>query len=415
MKSFNGLFDRMTEPEEIEAAIVEAAEGKRKRKLVQKTLEGKEEAAREIRERLLSLEWYPPKHSKRSLREGSHKKERQIEKPIWYDEQIVHHIVMRQFRPIVTPRMYEYSFGSIPGRGTFAAVKILERWRNGYRGKKFYVAELDIKKFYQNVDTEILKEQLRKLIRDKRYLEILFRIIDGAAPGLPLGFYTSPWFGNWYLTPFDRYIVHTLRPEHYLRYMDNLYIFHRNKKELHKIVAAVEQYLASVLRLRLNKSKQVYRFEYQDRRTGKIRGRAINALGFIVHRDRVTMRKTILKRARAKANRMHRKGKLKRIDAAAMISYMGYFSHTDTYGYYRRWIKPKVNIQYCKRYISRIARRSKKHDRMERGKGLPRGDSADHRHGDELDNGLRAPEYPQSHGDADRDGRGAGERKLLGV
>lgn len=381
----------MTEPEEIEAAIVEAATGKRKRSRVQRTLEGKEEAARKIRERLLSLEWYPPKHKKRRLREGSHKKERQIEKPIWYDEQIVHHITMRQFRPIVIPRMYEYSFGSIPGRGTFAAVETLERWRNSYGGKKFYVAELDIKKFYQNVDTGILKDQLRKLIRDKRYLEILFRIIDGAAPGLPLGFYTSPWFGNWYLTGLDRFIVHTLRPNHYLRYMDNLFILHRNKKELHKIVAAIEQYLGDVLRLRLNKSKQVYRFEYRDRRTGEVKGRAINALGFVVHHNRVTMRKTILKRARAKANRMHKRGRITRLDAAAMISYIGWFSHTDTYAYYRRWIKPKVNIQYCKRYISRIARKGvKRHDGMERGKGLQRGGSGGYRHGDELAQGVRA-------------------------
>ena len=240
--------------------------------------------------------------------------------------------------------------------------------------EKFYVAELDIKSFYDSVDVEILKASLRKIIRDKRYLDVLFRVIDTGAPGLPKGFYTSPWLANFLLTPLDNYITQTLRPDHYLRYMDNMFLFARSKKALHRMVRDISGYMGAKLRLRLKEDWQVFRFEGENRKAGKVTGRAINCLGFVIHKDRITMRKSILERARAKANRMHRKRHCTRKDASAIISYMGWFSHTNTYGYYLKWIKPKVSVQYCKRRISAISKKAKgakNNDRMARSTRQP--------------------------------------------
>jgi hypothetical protein len=72
-----------------------------------------------------------------------------------------------------------------------------------------------------------------------------------------------------------------------------------------------------------------------------------------------------LKRARAKANRMKRLRRCRRIDAAAMISYAGWFHHTDTYGYFQKYIRPKVSIRYCRRRIALISRKEQQHDRLE--------------------------------------------------
>lgn len=52
---------------------------------------------------------------------------------------------------------------------------------------------------------------------------------------------------------------------------------------------------------------------------------------------------------------------------SAMISYMGWFSCTDTYGCYRDRIKPLVRIKTLKQIISKIQRRQNNHDRMEKG------------------------------------------------
>ncbi len=177
---------------------------------------------------------------------------------------------------------------------------------------------------------------------------------------MPKGFYTSPWLANYLLTPLDYHIVQDLKPDHYLRYMDNMFLFARNKKELHAMVLEIEWYLREELHLKLKGDWQIFRFEGYNRKAGKVTGRAINCLGFVVHNNRITLRKTILKRARAKANRIYRQKRCRRIDAAAVISYLGYFDHSDTYGYYLRYIKPKVSVQYCKRRIAALARKGSK-------------------------------------------------------
>lgn len=358
MKSYNGLYSRMMETAEIEESIKEAAKNKRSRKPVQRALEDTEGKALKVKAEIEKPGgWRPPRHKEIPCQDGSHKKLRMIQKPRWDNEQIVHHMLMRQFRPIVERSIYRYACGSFPGRGTHYALRSMKRWRDEYKGRKFYVAELDIRHFYDSVDTERLKARLDRTIRDRQYKDLLFRVIDGDKPGLPKGFYTSPWFAHYILTPVDHFIVQDLKPDHYLRYMDNFFLFSRNKKELHACVRAIQKKLTEELGLEIKGDWQVYRFEGMNRRAGRKTGRAINCLGFVIHGDRIGLRKTILKRIRRKAFHMHRKKRCRRIDAAAIISYVGYFKHSNTYDYYKKYVKPNVSIRYCKRRISALAKR----------------------------------------------------------
>lgn len=368
----------MMEISEIELSIEEAAKKKKKKPVVAEALANKTEKAKEVYDEISSGKWCPPKHKKHLLQEGSHKKTREIVKPRWDNEQIVHHMLIRQLRPIIMPRLYRYAYGSLPGRGTHAAVKVLTRWRNEYCNKRFYVFEGDIHKFYDNIDTSILKEKLHRRIRDEPYLSVMGKVIDGNAPGLPKGYYTSPWLANMYMEEFDNFVLQELKPDHYLRYMDNLFIYHRNKRELHQMVSRIVLFLRDRLKLLLNKNWQVYRFEKKRKPNGltpeqekrwsrRAKGRAVNALGFVVHQDRVTIRKSALKRTRAKANHIHKRRRYTRHDCASMISRVGQFRHANVYGFFQSYIKPAVSIRYCKRRISTISKteRSKKNDRLE--------------------------------------------------
>ena len=350
----------MLEHDEVVAAIEDAARYKKKRRIVAAILERKDEKADEIIQAIRGGRWQPPRHKEQIIQEGPHRKKRNIQKPRFDDEQIVHHMLIRQFRQVVLPRMYRYAYGSLPERGTHDAAAVLRRWRDGYDGKRFYGFEGDISKFYDSVDVELLDDKLRRRIRDKRFNEVFDKVIRTSGPGIAKGFYTSPWLSHFFLEELDGYIVQVLKPDHYLRYVDNLFIYHRNKKELHRMVEKIDTFLKARLRLRLKADWQVYRFEGRNRRTGGISGRATNALGFIIHHDRTTIRKSILKRARAKANHMRARRRYTRHDCASMISRMGPFRHADAYGYYRTWIKPKISIQYCKRRISACAKKERK-------------------------------------------------------
>lgn len=372
-KSYNGQFKKMTETEEVKASIRDAAKHKKKRKTVRKMLRNIDTEAKRIGKDVETGEFHPRKHKKQTLKEGIHKKSRDIEKPWFRDEQIVHHMLVRQLKPVLIPRMYAHSYGSLPKKGSLKAQQVFTRWCRGYNGKKFYVAELDIHKFYASINTEKLKKMLAKLFRDKRYLKLWFEIIDAAAPGLPLGYYTSPWLGHLYLLAFDEYVLQVVKPDHYERYMDNLYLTCRSKRKLHRMVEMIREYLGTELDLTLNEEWQVYRFEY-PRKDGavdkkgriKTRGRAVNCLGYVIHYNRVTLRKGILERTRAKANRMSRTRRLRYIDAASIVSRCGWFKHTDTYGYFHDYIKPKVNIRRCRKRIAAHNRKERvKYDRLE--------------------------------------------------
>ena len=200
----------------------------------------------------------------------------------------------------------------------------------------------------------------------------LKEIIEEMRKGVPLGYFTSQWFGNFYLKALDHYIKEELRAEHYMRYMDDMVILGKSKKKLHKIHAAIETYLNDNLDLEIKGDWQVFRFEYPvfDKggnpvldKDGKqvTKGRMLDFMGFQFHHDRTTIRKSNIEAARRKANHISKQDKISWYNASVMLSYMGLFKHTDTYNYYIDYIKPKINVKKLKRIVSKHSRKENEH------------------------------------------------------
>lgn len=361
MKTYNGLFENMLDHEEIKAAILEAAEKKKSRRNVKYTLGHLDEAADKIRDILLDG-FTPKQHERHIICEGGHKKTRDdIQKPCWWPEQIIHHLMVRQLKRIIIPRMDENICGTISrqdqavykgtvkpkGKGALWACKRLVKWRDEYKGKKFYVLSTDIKSFYDTIDISVLYELLSKRIRDKRFLDLCWAVLESAGPGIPKGFYTSPWFAQLYLDGLDKFITSNHYGDHYIRYMDNIWILGTNKRKLRRARDEIGRYCRTELHVRLKGSTQVFRFEHiisED----EARGRFMECLGFVVHENRVTLRKNILKRIRARAYRIHRKGRMTARDASALVSYGGWIKHTCMQEYYKEYIKPKADLKTAK-------------------------------------------------------------------
>lgn len=261
-------------------------------------------------------------------------------------------------KPIFMRGMYEHSYGSIPGRGAHLAKKRIERWiRRGGRNVK-YCLKMDIRKYFDSVPHDILKAKIGKLIHDEKFLAVLYEIIDAApsGQGIPIGFYTSQWFANWYLTGLDHYIKEELGARYYVRYMDDMVIFGGNKRKLHEIRVAVEKYLNEQLGLQLKDNWQVFLFSY-DGKGGEV-GRDLDFMGFRFYRSKTTLRRTLMLKSTRKARRICRKGAAKNIyDARQMLSYLGWLSVTNTYNLYRHFIKPFVSFRNLKRYVGRFTKR----------------------------------------------------------
>ena len=143
-------------------------------------------------------------HEPIQIYDGITRKQRTIIVPK-YKEQIVHHMVINVLNPIFIHGMYEHSYGSIPGRGAHKGMKLIKKWIKHDAKNIKYCLKMDIRKFFDSVPHDSIKEKFTLLIHDKKFINLLYEIIDVIDNGLPLGFYTSQWFANWYLQDLDDY------------------------------------------------------------------------------------------------------------------------------------------------------------------------------------------------------------------
>lgn len=368
MHSYSGLFENMLSDTSMTTAFHNASKGKRNRNDVKRVLSNQDREIAKLRGILESESLVLVKHPSCTINEANCHKQREIVKPYFRYEQVVHHLVVNELKPIIMKGFYEYSCGSIPERGCHYGKKYIEKWIKSYpEDQKVYILKMDIRHFFENIDHNILKAKLSKVIRDKKFLRLLYQIIDNHEQGLPLGYYTSQWFANFYLKDFDHYVKEVLKAEHYMRYMDDMTIFSTSKEELHRIKNAVEEYLQERLHVELKQNWQI--FPLAKNREDKS-GRALDFMGFKFYRDYTSLRKSILYRARQKSNRIYNKQKNHKPvtwkDATSFISYMGWVTHTATYGYYEKYIKPKTVVRVMKYKVSKHQRKeNKQHDRLE--------------------------------------------------
>ena len=361
MKTYKNLFEKMIKPENVKKCTLDAAQGKLNRRNVFKVFINFDRTFETVMECINNPCYSPCENNRHEVIDGANHKRREIEKPQFCPEQILHHMLIEPFKPVVMNGLYEQVYGCLPpvvignrlkNFGPHAAIRQLKKWVQ--TGSKIYVCEADIHHAYQSVNLEILKAKLQRVIKDDKWLDLMFKFLKGDN-GLILGHYTSPWLFNFYLKDFNHFIA-ALDGVKYMRFADNLFIVGTNKRKVHRVVDIIREYLRQELCMELNKSTQVYRFEWKDK-TNKIRGRAVNALGAIIHYNRVTLRKSILLRIRRKADRIFKKKHKTWHDGASILSRLSWIRFTDTWGYYQKYIKPKIDIRQLKAKIRTHSRR----------------------------------------------------------
>lgn len=107
------------------------------------------------------------------------------------------------------------------------------------------------------------------------------------------------------------------------------------------------------------------------KKSGQTIGRPIDFMGFVFFRTRTVIRESIMLSASRLAVKMHKakdagRGYYQK-DIHAMVSYIGWFDCTDTYGCYEKYIKPFVIFGKLKKIISKLQRRQNKHERLDSG------------------------------------------------
>lgn len=417
----------MLKDEYIKEKITTAAKRKTRRKDVKKVVDHMDKSVSEIKQLLINEEFIPDFHVPKLINESSCGKIRKIVKPNYKYEQIIHHMVVGQFGEVVSHGIYEHVYGTTKGKGTHKGSDQVEKWMKKYQGKKTYVLKTDIHHFFDSIDRGILKHKIDNVIRDKKFIRLMFILIEydriaevlneivisgkdisiqqkkristliafdridqtiqlvlkmnlkqrtflkvkeiivDQRKGIPIGYYSSGWLGDFYLKDLDQHIVQDLHPDHYIRYRDDMVFISRNKRTLHRIQKELEGYMREELKIELKGNWQVFRFEYDpDNR----KGRMIDFLGFQNHSNRKTLRKSTLRRIKRKSLKIGKEQRTSWYEATQIMSYLGQISHADVYKYYEDYVKPNVNARKMKRIISKHQRKEneKNEIRMEKGR-----------------------------------------------
>jgi RNA-directed DNA polymerase len=175
-------------------------------------------------------------------------------------DRLVQQAILQVLEKILDPTFSTSSFGFRPGRGAHNALAQASRYVGEGRP---IVVDLDLEKFFDRVNHDILLSRLARRIGDKRLLRIIRRFLeagllqDGVCverhEGTPQGGPLSPLLANLLLDDLDRELER--RGHKFCRYADDCNIYVRSQAAGERVLASVTQYLEEELKLRVNRSK----------------------------------------------------------------------------------------------------------------------------------------------------------------
>ena len=289
MKRISGLYEQIIALDNLRLADENARKGKLKSFAVKKHDKNCDENIFLLHKNLREKKFKTSAYHKFYIHEP---KKREIYRLPYYPDRIVHHAILNVLEPIWMKVFTKDTYSCIKERGIHGAANQLKQALKDTENTQ-YCLKTDIKKFYPSINHEILKQIIRRKIKDTDLLYLLDEIVD-SAKGVPIGNYTSQYFANLYLAYFDHWIKEELKVKYYFRYADDMIFLGADKQYLHSILQQIKEYLDTELKLELKGNYQVF----------PVHVRGIDFVGYRFYHTHVLLRKSIKKRfARAVAKK----------------------------------------------------------------------------------------------------------------
>jgi group II intron reverse transcriptase/maturase len=172
----------------------------------------------------------------------------------------IQQMLLQVLQPIFDPTFSEHSYGFRPGRGAQTAVQAAQAH---IQSGKEWVVDMDISKFFDRVNHDILMNRIGQTIRDKRVLKLIGgylragAMIEGVVvaseEGTPQGGPLSPLLANIYLDALDKELER--RGLAFSRYADDCNIYGGSRRAAERVLAGVTEWIKQHLRLEINADK----------------------------------------------------------------------------------------------------------------------------------------------------------------
>ena len=248
MKRVGLVMSLIADPENLREAFLRAAKGKSRKCEVVKFRLRLDEHLYDLRQQLLAGDYtfgkyhyfqvFDPKL--RTICAAS------------FDERVVQHAMMRILHPVFDNYQIYDSYACRLGKGTYKAIARAPKFVKPYH----WFVKMDVRKFFDNIDHQVLKNQLGHLFTDRSLLQLLFQLVDSYEvqpdKGLPIGNLSSQYFANHYLSGADHYAKEVLRIKALVRYMDDIVLFGNQPKELLQQAKALTDYIRENLLLEIH-------------------------------------------------------------------------------------------------------------------------------------------------------------------
>jgi RNA-directed DNA polymerase len=175
-------------------------------------------------------------------------------------DRLIQQALHQVLSPVFEPTFSEWSYGFRPGRSAGQAVKQAQAYIGD--GKR-WVVDLDLEKFFDRVNHDVLMSRVTRRVHDVRVLKLIRRFLEAGmmqdglvaarTEGTPQGGPLSPLLSNILLTDLDRELER--RGLAFCRYADDCNVYVRSRVAGERVMCGIRAYLEEVLRLRINPTK----------------------------------------------------------------------------------------------------------------------------------------------------------------
>ncbi len=236
-----------------------------------------------------------------------------------FRDRVVQWAIMQVLEPVWTPQFTSNTQACIRGRGIHSLLRQLRTdLRRDPDGTR-YCLKIDVRKFYPSIDHGILKQVIRRKLKDPDVLWLLDGIIDSAS-GVPIGNYISQYFANLYLSELDHLLKEDVGVRYYYRYADDIVLLSDSKEYLSGVLVYINHYLNESRLLTLKSNFQIYPVE----------SRGIDFVGYVTYHTHCLARKRNKQGLCRELAALRKKGLPDEEIRLRVASRMGFMKHCDS-------------------------------------------------------------------------------------